>query len=156
VITELFIIHGRFFAPALIFPHPQSLSLREREVRPFSLWEKGWDEGSKRPSPALVYLVSIPMAFWSHWVSQGLYVLVALVWLVPDRRIEHALAGRGNIDCIRGPFTAAMRGVRWEADGSRHRALQQQTSAGSNQALFAAAESGNVQASRSGGETGRT
>jgi hypothetical protein len=32
------------------------------------------------------------MAFWSRWVSLGLYVLVALIWLVPDRRIERALS----------------------------------------------------------------
>jgi uncharacterized membrane protein len=43
-------------------------------------------------SPVL-YLVAIPTAFWSQWISQGLYVLVALIWLVPDRRIERALAG---------------------------------------------------------------
>jgi uncharacterized membrane protein len=40
----------------------------------------------------LIYLIAIPMAFWSPWISQGLYVLVALVWLVPDRRIERALS----------------------------------------------------------------
>src|SRR5512146_1041296 len=32
---------------------------------------------------AAAYLVAIPTAFWSHWMSQGLYVLVALIWLVP-------------------------------------------------------------------------
>jgi uncharacterized membrane protein len=42
----------------------------------------------------VIYIIAIPAAFWSHWVSQGLYVLVALVWLVPDRRIENALAGK--------------------------------------------------------------
>jgi hypothetical protein len=26
-----------------------------------------------------------------QWLAQALYVLAALVWLVPDRRIEHAL-----------------------------------------------------------------
>ncbi len=39
----------------------------------------------------VVYLVAIPMAFWTQWVAQGLYVLVALIWLVPDRRIENVL-----------------------------------------------------------------
>src|SRR5512135_446649 len=43
---------------------------------------------------SVTYLVAIPTAFWSPWTSQGLYVLVALIWLVPDRRIEHALAGK--------------------------------------------------------------
>ena len=39
----------------------------------------------------VVYLVAIPMAFVSPWISSGLYVFVALLWLVPDRRIERAL-----------------------------------------------------------------
>lgn len=42
-------------------------------------------------SPAL-YVVAIMTAFWRHWVSLALYVLVALIWLIPDRRIEKALA----------------------------------------------------------------
>jgi uncharacterized membrane protein len=44
-------------------------------------------------SPAL-YAVGIAAAFWSHWISQGLYLLVALLWLVPDRRIEGVLVAR--------------------------------------------------------------
>lgn len=42
----------------------------------------------------LIYAAAIPLAFWSQWASQCIYVLVALVWLVPDRRIENALAGK--------------------------------------------------------------
>ena len=42
----------------------------------------------------VVYLVAIPMAFWAHWISQALYVFVALIWLVPDRRIERILGTR--------------------------------------------------------------
>jgi uncharacterized membrane protein len=41
-------------------------------------------------SPVL-YIIAIPAAFVSHWLSQALYVLVALLWLVPDRRIELTL-----------------------------------------------------------------
>jgi uncharacterized membrane protein len=44
-------------------------------------------------SPAL-YLTAIPAAFLSPWISQALFVFVALLWLVPDRRIEHVLATR--------------------------------------------------------------
>jgi uncharacterized membrane protein len=40
----------------------------------------------------LIYVVAIPTAFRAQWLSQALYVLVALIWLVPDRRIENALA----------------------------------------------------------------
>jgi uncharacterized membrane protein len=42
----------------------------------------------------VIYLLAIPAAFWSHWISRGLYVMVALIWLVPDRRIERALADK--------------------------------------------------------------
>lgn len=41
-------------------------------------------------SPVL-YASAIPMAFWWPWLSLGLYVFVALLWLIPDRRIENAL-----------------------------------------------------------------
>jgi uncharacterized membrane protein len=34
------------------------------------------------------YLISIPMAFVHPWIAIGVYVFVALIWLVPDRRIE--------------------------------------------------------------------
>ncbi len=44
----------------------------------------------------VAYAVAIPLAFWSQWVSLALYVGVALAWLVPDRRIEHALARSGS------------------------------------------------------------
>jgi uncharacterized membrane protein len=38
-----------------------------------------------------IYVVAIPLAFVHQWISHGLYVAVALIWLVPDRRIETAL-----------------------------------------------------------------
>ena len=41
-------------------------------------------------SPAL-YLAAIPLAFVSPWIANGLYAFVALLWLIPDRRIERAL-----------------------------------------------------------------
>ena len=41
-------------------------------------------------SPVL-YGVAIAAAFYKPWVSAGLYVLVAFMWLVPDRRIERVV-----------------------------------------------------------------
>jgi uncharacterized membrane protein len=38
-------------------------------------------------SPAL-YAAAIPLAFVNQWISDGLFVAVALIWLVPDPRIE--------------------------------------------------------------------
>ena len=46
-----------------------------------------------KASPVL-YLIAIIASFRSQWIAQGLYVLVALIWLVPDRRIEHVLQGQ--------------------------------------------------------------
>lgn len=46
----------------------------------------------------LFYILAIVGAFWSPWISQTLYVLVALIWLVPDRRIENALAAGKPVD----------------------------------------------------------
>ena len=42
----------------------------------------------------LLYLIAIPTAFAVPAVSQAIYVLVALIWFVPDRRIERALTRR--------------------------------------------------------------
>lgn len=36
----------------------------------------------------LIYLTAIGLAFVNQWISDALYVLVALIWLIPDRRIE--------------------------------------------------------------------
>jgi uncharacterized membrane protein len=41
-------------------------------------------------SPVL-YLVAIPLAFASPWISLALYVFVAVIWVIPDRRIERVL-----------------------------------------------------------------
>lgn len=46
-----------------------------------------------KASPPL-YIVAMLCAFWSPWLSQGLYTLAALLWLTPDRRIERRLSGK--------------------------------------------------------------
>ena len=42
-------------------------------------------------SPVL-YILAIPSAFVSQWIAGALYVAVALMWLVPDKRIERVMA----------------------------------------------------------------
>jgi uncharacterized membrane protein len=42
-------------------------------------------------SPAL-YAIAIPLAFVRPWLAQAIFVIVALMWLVPDRRIESRIA----------------------------------------------------------------
>ena len=36
----------------------------------------------------LIYIAAFVLAFVNQWFSDALYVLVALMWLIPDRRIE--------------------------------------------------------------------
>src|SRR5436309_12442742 len=36
----------------------------------------------------VIYAIAIPLAFVREWLADALYVTVALLWLVPDRRIE--------------------------------------------------------------------
>jgi uncharacterized membrane protein len=42
----------------------------------------------------LLYLAAIPLAFVSSWIASALYLFVALLWLIPDPRIEKALKKR--------------------------------------------------------------
>jgi uncharacterized membrane protein len=44
-------------------------------------------------SPVL-YFIAIPLAFVSSWIASGLYVFVALLWLIPDPRIEREIEKR--------------------------------------------------------------
>jgi hypothetical protein len=50
----------------------------------------GWDIKGKI-SP-VVYAAGIAAAWFAPWVANLLYASVALMWLIPDRRIERALA----------------------------------------------------------------
>jgi uncharacterized membrane protein len=45
----------------------------------------------KGKAALVLYAIATPSAFISQWIAGGLYVLVALLWLIPDRRIEEAL-----------------------------------------------------------------
>jgi uncharacterized membrane protein len=58
---------------------------------PDSLLKRAVGSDWKGKASPILYLLAIVAASWSHWISQALYVLVALMWLVPDRRIENVL-----------------------------------------------------------------
>jgi uncharacterized membrane protein len=45
----------------------------------------------KAKASLAAYVAAIPLAFVQRWISVGLYVLVAILWLVPDPRIERRL-----------------------------------------------------------------
>ena len=44
----------------------------------------------------VLYAVAIPLAFINQWFAEVLYVVVALMWLVPDRRIEKVLSEKND------------------------------------------------------------
>ena len=50
----------------------------------------------KGKASVVAYLAAMPLAFASRWAAIAIYVAVALVWLVPDRRIERALGIHGG------------------------------------------------------------
>jgi len=51
--------------------------------------------GDRKGKISLVlYFAAIPLAFVSPWIAGGLYVFVALLWLIPDPRIERKLENR--------------------------------------------------------------
>jgi hypothetical protein len=46
----------------------------------------------KGKASPVFYPRALGAAFYAPWIAQAIYVGVALLWLVPDRRIERALA----------------------------------------------------------------
>lgn len=45
---------------------------------------------------ALLYVVAVAIALLNRWAADAIYVAVALLWLVPDRRMEHQVALQGE------------------------------------------------------------
>jgi uncharacterized membrane protein len=45
-------------------------------------------EDWKGIASAALYAAAIPLAFVREWISDGIYVLVAMMWFIPDPRIE--------------------------------------------------------------------
>jgi len=58
---------------------------------PDSMLKKAIGGDWKGKLSLLLYAAAIPLAFWWPWISLGLYVVGALLWLIPDRRIENVL-----------------------------------------------------------------
>jgi uncharacterized membrane protein len=59
---------------------------------PRSLLKRAVGPDYKGNISPLLYALGVLLAFWSPAASQGLYLLVALLWLIPDRRIERVVA----------------------------------------------------------------
>jgi uncharacterized membrane protein len=49
---------------------------------------------SKSKISLMGYLAAVPLAFVSPWISIALYVFIAMIWFIPDPRIESSLSGQ--------------------------------------------------------------
>ncbi|HXX65120.1 MAG TPA: TMEM175 family protein [Bacteroidota bacterium] len=56
-----------------------------------SVLAKAYGRDLKGNISMTLYLIAIPLAFFNSWLSGLLYVTVAIIWLIPDRRIEKTL-----------------------------------------------------------------
>jgi uncharacterized membrane protein len=62
-----------------------------REDGKDSLLAKAIGKDYKGKLSVVLCAVAIVLSFFNHWISLAIYVFVALMWLVPDRRIERVL-----------------------------------------------------------------
>ena len=53
-----------------------------------SLLAKTLGKDLKGKASPIIYSIAIIASFYSPWIAGALYVLVALIWLIPDKRIE--------------------------------------------------------------------
>lgn len=56
-----------------------------------SILKKAVEKDIKGKISVACYISAIPLAFVSHWISGLLYIAVALLWIIPDTRIEKQL-----------------------------------------------------------------
>ena len=56
-----------------------------------SLLAKALGSDMKGKISIVIYIIAIPASFFNQWFSAALFVLVALIWLIPDTRIEKAI-----------------------------------------------------------------
>ena len=56
-----------------------------------SLLKAAVGQDRKGKASLVLYVIAVIVAFWLTWVAQLIYIAVAIMWLIPDRRIENAL-----------------------------------------------------------------
>ena len=64
-----------------------------RRDGPESLLAKAVGVDLKGKISPVLYLTAIALGFVATWIALAIYVAVALIWLIPDRRIEKLVAG---------------------------------------------------------------
>jgi uncharacterized membrane protein len=70
-----------------------------RDNGPDCALAKAFGKDKKGRMSIVLYVVGVAATFWSPWVALAVYVVVAIIWFIPDRRIEkdpgiqHSLRG---------------------------------------------------------------
>ncbi|HEY3373329.1 MAG TPA: TMEM175 family protein [Prolixibacteraceae bacterium] len=59
-----------------------------RNHRPNSILARAVGKDYKGKASPILYLLAIASCWVNQWIAVSIYVLVTLIWLVPDRRIE--------------------------------------------------------------------
>jgi uncharacterized membrane protein len=58
-----------------------------------SLLAKAVGKDLKGKASPILYIIAIILTFFNEWAAGAIYVFVALIWLIPDRRIEKIMYG---------------------------------------------------------------
>jgi uncharacterized membrane protein len=66
-----------------------------RDQGPHSLVAAAIGRDAKGKASPFLYALGIGLSFVDRWLSMAIYAGLALMWLIPDRRIERVIAGRG-------------------------------------------------------------
>jgi uncharacterized membrane protein len=92
--------HPEAAAPAavyavILFLSAMAYTLLQRTLvaaqGPGSLLEKAIGDDGKGKISLTLYALAVPAAYLHPWIADAIFVAIALVWLVPDRRIERTL-----------------------------------------------------------------
>jgi uncharacterized membrane protein len=93
--TELAPLPIAVYGAVLMFAGTAYYILKTAIIRvqgPHSALQVALGSDAKGIVSVLMYAVAIPLAFYSAAIASAIYVAVACVWLVPDRRIEGRVA----------------------------------------------------------------
>jgi uncharacterized membrane protein len=80
-------LYGIVLLMSSVAYHVLTLSLIKQHGRDSHLGRAVGNDLKGNVSTAL-YLAAVPLAFVNRWIAFGLYIFVAIMWFIPDRRIE--------------------------------------------------------------------
>lgn len=69
------------------------VSTLRRNHAPDSTFTRAVGRDRKGVYSAVAYAIALPLAFLSPYIALSLYIVIALVWLIPDQRFERELRG---------------------------------------------------------------